>query len=564
MKNNIIIRITATLVSLCLLATATGCEKFLTRDAPNQTTDENWWKTKEQLNTVVLECYEPMNPGIIKTISLPWNNGSKVDYKQGFLLPVVENEGLSDNGITCANYIQNTPFTSGTLASNNTNVTYFWQGRYAVIRLCSRFLEYKNQAIFDPDRQPHEGIQTIDRWTGEVRALRAYYHMNLLMNFGGIPIVDHIITPGESNLERDSFDDCVDWIASEFEEASKTLPVEPQTANERWRWTKGACYAYLSYLYLFAHDYEKTVEWANKVIGLNKYDIYVSATNPANSYYTMFLEEAYTANTKESILTRDEGCQQTYRLLPPGLKNGGTGVAPTSSLVDAYELADGRTIDELTPEEQLQLHINPKSMPRDPRLEMTVLFPRETFLGYTNDPWTYDPGNLDYINNRNSTKTGYWIKKWVSDQTLVNPNRGTLPFQLMRYATVLLNYVEAQIELGNVTDPNIYTYLNKIRSRAGQPDVDKSKYNTQATLRTLVRRERRVELAFEGYRLNDIRRWNIGESVMNGTVYGAKLPDAEALYEAESRKFNPARDNVWPIPSNELSQNTNMKQNPGY
>jgi len=560
---------TIILFAAALALTFSGCTKFLTRDAQNQTTDDKWWMTKSQLNTVVNECYMAMPTGTVVTSTtyfyLPWNSGGQVNYTYGFFLNKIENEGLSDNGITCANYIDNSAITSGTVSPKHTNVTYFWQGRYSAIRLCCRFMENYTKAIFDPDKQPHEGIQTIDRWVAEVRAMRAFYHLELLMNYGEIPIVDHVISPAEQFLERQPIEKCVEWIATEFEEASKNLPKEPQNSVERWRWTKGACYAYLSYLYMFESDWENAKKWAQEVISLGKYDLYISPDSPKTSYTEQFLYAAYTNNTKESILTRNMGCMGTTgRLLCPGYKNGGTGVCPTAALLDSYELADGRTIDELSSDEQEKLRLDPKAYPRDPRLEMTILFPGESFLGYTNDPWTYDPSNLDYIGKRNSTKTGYWVKKWVNETDLNNPLSGTLPFQLMRYSMVLLNYVEAQIELNNLDDPLIYTYLNKIRARAGQPAVNKTKYASQEKLRELVRRERRVEFAFEGHRLTDIRRWKIGDQVLNGPVYGAKMPDEDELYLAETRSFNPKRDYLWPIPATEMTSNTKMVQNYGY
>ena len=75
---------------------------------------------------------------------------------------------------------------------------------------------------------------------------------------------------------------------------------------------------------------------------------------------------------------------------------------------------------------------------------------------------------------------------------------------------------------------------------------DRTKYATQTKLRELVRRERRVELAFEGHRLFDIRRWRIAEQVMNGEVYGATPPGADDRYLAQTRVFNPNRDYLWP------------------
>lgn len=549
-----------------------SCTKFLTRDAENQTTDEKWWMTKGQLNTVVNECYMAMNRGtIMSNASIPWDGGT-TNYAQAHLLNKVENEGLSDNGVTCANYIDNSAFTSGTLSSKHGNVTNFWKGRYISIRLCCRFLENYHRAVFDPDKQPYEGVQTVDRWAAEVRALRAYYHMDLYMNFGPVPIVDKVVSPQEQNLARATREQCVNWIVSEFKLASENLPVKPQVSQEKWRWTKGAVYSYISYLYMFEGDYANAKIWAKKVIDLGVYELYKSPTDPASSYSEMFLHEAFEKNdTKECILSKENGCTEaTVRLNCPGFKNGGTGVCPTASLVDSYELADGRTIDELSADDAEKLRLDPKAFERDPRLYQTVLFPNETFLGYTNKVWDYDSANLDYIGKRNSTKTGYWVKKWVNETDVNSSNmyNTKLPFMLMRYSVVLLNYAECVIELGESSEyATALKYINDIRKRAGQCDASAQKYSTQEKLRELVRRERRVELAFEGHRIFDIRRWKIGVETMNGPVYGAPYADAEGntqLYQAETRYFNPDRDYVWPIPSTEMSYNTNMVQNQGY
>lgn len=559
----------ALIIALPALA---SCTKFLTKDAENQTTDEKWWMTKGQLNTVVNECYMAMNRGtIMSNSSIPWDGGT-TNYAAAHLLNKVENEGLSDNGITCANYIDNSAITSGSVSSKHGNITNFWKGRYSSIRLCCRFLEYYHQAVFDPDKQPYQGVQTVDRWAAEVRALRAYYHMDLYMNFGPVPVIDKVISPQEQNQPRATREYCVNWIVSEFEKAAEELPTKPQNTQEKWRWTKGAAYSYISYLYMFEGDYEKAKIWAKKVIDLGIYSLYNSPNNPQNSYSEQFLHDAFEKyDSQESILTKDGGCTEaTVRLLCPGLKNGGTGVCPTASLVDTYELSDGRTIEELNEEEAQALRLNPKAMPRDPRMEQTILFPNETFLGYTNQVWYYDSANLDYIGKRNSSKSGYWLKKWVNETDVNSSNmyNTKLPFMLMRYSVVLLNYAECVIELGQSEEyATALKYINDIRKRAGHVAASASKYSTQESLRELVRRERRVELAFEGHRLYDIRRWKIGQETMNGPVYGAPYVNEEgetALYLAETRSFNPDRDYVWPIPSTEMSYNTNMVQNPGY
>lgn len=549
------------LAILAALLCLSACEGFLTKDAENQTTEEDWWYNKSMLQTVVDQCYAPMPGGTLTSGAQDVSQATTDCYWNSR----IEMEGLSDNGVTVANYVDYATITYGQVQNNHKGIDILWTMRWATIRRCCRYLENWHRAIIDPDSVPWEGIQTVDRWAAEVRALRAYYHLEAYMLWGEIPIVDHVVTVKEMELERKSRADVVAWIATEFEEASKNLPVKPQVNDERWRWTKGACYAYLSYLYMFESDWTNALAWAQKVIDLGIYDIYLSPSNPAGSYNEQFHYDAYTNNTKESILTKHNGLRQAIqRLLPPSVKSGTSGISPISSLVDAYEMLDGTAFEELSAEDQAKYHLDPTPAERDPRLAQTIYFPGESYLGLNLNCWNY--GTTDYIGARNSTKSGYWVKKYLNttDLSRATGNAATLPFQLMRYSVILLNYVECQIELGNINDPNIYIYLNKIRKRAGMPEVDEAKYNTQAKLRELVRRERRVELAYEGHRYIDIKRWKIGNEVMNGPVYGAKNPETGELQYVEERRFNPDRDYVWPIPIAEISTNNNIDQNPGY
>ena len=85
----------------------------------------------------------------------------------------------------------------------------------------------------------------------------------------------------------------VDWIAGELEGASHNLPVVPQTKSERWRWTKGACYAWMSYLYLYVGDWANAKKWAEEVIKLGIYDLYRSTADPAERVRRQFIHEAY-------------------------------------------------------------------------------------------------------------------------------------------------------------------------------------------------------------------------------------------------------------------------------
>lgn len=280
-----------------------GCEDFLVRDVPNQTTDEEWWQNKGQLNTALNNLYKPMPSGTITYV----NHDVKQSQASGYPNARVEMEALTDNGVGSANYVSYNAFTAGITSSSEDVCNKIWNMKWTVIRRCCRFMEHYQQATVAPDAAPHEGIQTVDRFAAEARALRAFYHLELFLFFGDIPLVDHSTLPTEQFLVRRPQQEVVDWIAGELEGASHNLPVVPQTKSERWRWTKGACYAWMSYLYLYVGDWANAKKWAEEVIKLGIYDLYRSTADPADSFRRQFIHEAYNNDTKESILTTELG-----------------------------------------------------------------------------------------------------------------------------------------------------------------------------------------------------------------------------------------------------------------
>src|SRR5699024_4790201 len=173
---------------------------------------------------------------------------------------------------------------------------------------------------------------------------------------------------------------------------------------------------------------------------------------------------------------------------------------------------------------------------------------------YTLDPFY---NQSDKIGAPKSTPTGFWIKKYL-DPKDQQTKSGSLDFMIIRYAEVLLNYVEALEESGDWQNADIFKYLDKIRNRAGMPNIDKSNYDSQEKIRQLIRRERTVELAFEGQRYFDIRRWGIADEVMNGAVFGATNPQTGETVTVENRQYDPNRDNLWPIPESEILVNKNI------
>jgi predicted TIM-barrel fold metal-dependent hydrolase len=158
------------------------------------------------------------------------------------------------------------------------------------------------------------------------------------------------------------------------------------------------------------------------------------------------------------------------------------------------------------------------------------------------------------------------VKKYVSEEDLQNPGNLGLNITLLRYAEVLLIYAEAKIEMNEI-DQSVYDAINAVRQRVNMPPITPSEASTQAEVRKVVRRERTVELAFEGLRLFDIRRWRIAEDVMQGNPKGTYYVKDGEVKQVEvtgvNRTFDPNKDYLWPIPSREREL-VDLSQNPGW
>jgi hypothetical protein len=254
--------------------------------------------------------------------------------------------------------------------------------------------------------------------------------------------------------------------------------------------------------------------------------------------------------------------------MPPASIGGWCSLDPNQSLVDAYEMANGKTIDDPTS----GYNADDPYKNRDPRLFATIITPGSLYEGFYYNP--IEVGSPDFYAPYGNTKTGYLPRKFdafLSD--FPNVWNAGLNIIVIRYAEVLLSYAEAKIEKGEI-DNTVYDAINSVRTRAGMPVVDISKYNTQTTLRELIRRERRVELALEGLRWFDIQRWKIGPQVMPGQLLGARLGTVDPnngnlvltpeRIVVETRVFDPGKNYLWPIPQKEIDLNKNLVQNPGY
>ena len=532
------------LVSLGL----SSCDKeFLTKDNPTATTDEKWWKTEQQalaaLNTIYSE---------IPTGAFVYKANSRVSFS-----------ALTDEAAWTANFFAEVPPIALGNASPQSGadqiqfvIEPLWNNNYTAIMNANRFLEHVPKTFSDP--------VNLQRYLLEARALRAWYHLDLFLYYGSIPLVTSVIAPAEADLKRNTAEEVINFITSELDACAAGLPLSYSGTAENYRVTKGACLAMKADAFLNARRYAEAAAAAKEVIDLGYYQLY--SNTAAGSYKTLF-ENAGSVNLErimQGLTTPQQGAgnRETFlRNAPPGA--GGTAnVNPTAAIVDAYETKQGKTIQELGPDSVAIYKRNPNYRNnRDPRLSGTIICPGETFYVLIN-PFAPAP-NLNLLGAINSSRTGYFLKKYVDLADRTRNTNSPLPFMLYRYAGVLLTYVEGLVESGQWNHPDVVLYLNQIRNRAGMPNVNTAEYNSEAKMRELYRRERRIELAFEGFRLFDIRRWKIGGEAMNGVVYGATNPANGQTVAVETRKFD-TKHYLWPIPQREMIGNTKMVQNEGY
>ncbi len=179
----------------------------------------------------------------------------------------------------------------------------------------------------------------------------------------------------------------------------------------------------------------------------------------------------------------------------------------------------------------------------------------------------------------NYSLTGYlnkkgvsYMYKWVSTSANTD-NRPVYHWPIIRLAELYLNYAEALIECNQLEEAKVW--INKVRSRAGVPDIDTAwaptgKTLTQAKMRQIVRQERTIEFYMENQRFYDVRRWLLGTKYFNVSLYGMNISgvdDANFFKKTilvSPRKFLKPAHYLMPIPQNDVDNSPSLKQNPGY
>lgn len=423
----------------------------------------------------------------------------------------------------------------------------------------------------------------------EIRLCRAYSFFRLARLYGGVILrTEKSGTNGVSDglyiediqQPRASEADTYKFILDELEDAAKVLPEVNNSTWPQGRATKSFAYGLISRIALYAEDWERAAKAAEACgqqpgVDLDKDFTKLFSPTAGESPEVLFAIYYLKGN---SNLWHLWDCYVSPRG-DAEINDGGAYAEhqPTSELADLYEWNDGTPFSWST---WSASHSDPFT-DREPRFQATILYNGAQWRGRTIEAYVDGKDGFEEFKKVGSTGgytcTGYYLRKFLQEDNMKfmqSDDKSTTPDLIMRYAEVLLNQAEAYVNLDLVKyQDQILDCINRIRSRVNLTEKKASDINTEEKAMNLIREERAKELAAEGLRFWDLRRWNLAESVIGGKqVHGVKikkLDDDTFSYEhvecdAGTNRFYPSRYKYFSIPLTERSINLKCTNNPGW
>lgn len=446
---------------------------------------------------------------------------------------------------------------NGSFSTADGYVLSVWSSKYAGIRNCNILLD-------NIDRVPGLTEALKNRYIAEAKVIRAYLYFELYSKFGDVPYFTHTISVPESQMiEKTAKSKIVENLITELNDIidNNYLP-ESYSGNDKGRVTKYAALGLEARILLFESRWSEVKSVTEKIMGnfslFSSYEGLFYASNEGNS--EVILDIQYMLTTREHNVE--------YAFIPPSM-GGYSQLAPLQELVDSYIATDGKSIGTSVIYSPAFPYDN-----RDPRLAATII--------YTGNSYLMADGSKTVINcnkgvykdgygfSSDCTPTGFYLKKyWDKDHSVIVNLASGLNIILIRYADILLMNAEANAELGTLDKAVWDATIKPIRVRAGFTYASAIEFpGSAADLISIIRQERRSELAFEGLRHNDIIRWKTAENVLNGWCHGLKTNDIigtdNGFVRVENRAFDSSKHYLWPIPQSEIDLNKNLIQNSGW
>jgi len=543
------------LSGMLVLFTGVSCKKVLDLQPTNSFSTNTVWTDPALIQVFVNEIYKE----------------SVFAFKDGGFGWASQTDEMYSNFNWCSENTyalgQETPDNqSSSFPLNYSSTLNYWTTLYSTIQKENQF--FQNIGLADTVGYG----PAIANLKGEVHFLRALCYFELLKRFGGVPLITKVYTVNDKTFTetRATWDQTRDFILADITAAVAVLPTTYANSSDEGKATLGAALALKSRLLLYAASptyntandmtrWQDAAAAAKAVMDLGVYSLYGNSTTYNTIFTDFFNSEVIFARVFSSTVQEDR-YNTLYRDLSPNGYNGYSAYNVLEQMVEDFDMADG------TP---FTWSSNPTANPylnRDPRFYADILFNGAPFQGRGAQ---FYEGGLDSkesaLSPWNASKTGYTSRKMVDASYNFNIEPySSCQWVAFRLGEIYLNYAEAEAELGNSAEA--LTYLNKIRERAGMPDVAGS----GSALIDLIRHERRIELCFEGHRYFDLRRWGIAQIGSNAAL-GIIITPTSSANTSFTYKVDTVQKRVWlpasylyPIPRKETEINPNIKQNPGY
>jgi hypothetical protein len=478
---------------------------------------------------------------------------------------------------------------NGTFSAPNSDSE--WSDRFVDLRQCNTIIEKSDS---------YEGdFAEIERYVAEARFFRAYTHWRLMKKFNDVPVLTKLLTIESPELYggRMSQKEVEDFILSELEAIYTQLPKQSELkSNEIGRVTQGAALALKARAALFAGtwakyhqhrtDYQQlldqAIKAAERVIDSKEYTLFEN--KDAESYRYLFTDEG--DNASEEIF----GSRYYDDIRVHGTAHSvfwGWRGTPTKKMADMYLCkTSGLPIEHPNSGFRGYEKIADEFADRDPRMSQTILMPGTSYRNAQHGP---DVCSSKFT-TRPETRTGYKLWKFMGEVFGKPSDKDSYDYHIIRYAEILLILAEATFEKdGSIGDNVLDKSINVVRSRKGvgmPPLTNQFVRDNGLDMLTEIRRERTVELAFEGFRRDDLRRWKTAETELKKAIMGIKYTGTEyeerqALNDGYSgqidtdgflviepegnRFFTVPKHYYYSLPLDELYLNPNLApNNPGW
>lgn len=571
------------IISILVLLSITSCnDNFLDLKPLDAISEASVWQDLNLINLYVNDRYNELPHGFTQ-----WAGGLRMT-------------GITDESYHMHEARFLDKYTQGGLTSGELNMYYFngfWLDAYSAIRNDNIFLEkivgYKG---------PEEA--RVKQLTAEVRFLRAYFYTELISRYGGVPLIKNSFNLNSKfDVPRAPFNECVQFIVAELDLAIKDLPTRNEAIGQDFgRITKGAAIGLKIRALLFDASplFNKTNDqskWKSvsdaceQLFNLNQYTIssdykklFLNPNDTEVIFFKQFLGQYGPENVDvlSDYYYHYRGGNRIDQWRFPNGDGGWVSENPRQDFVDQYETLSGKipvlgytgTANNLIPT------INPTATDykpnnpyqnRDPRLKYSVFYDGKDFKGRQLEFWDggKDSRNPAVDNYWNGSMLGYGILKSLDESWSVqSPDGSHQPWIYMRLAEFYLTYAEAQFHLNNPAAA--VEYVNKVRRRTG---VNMPSINSGGDLLGKIKHERKIELAFEGNRWYDARRWMdaevdfakdiVGVKVLKNPTNGVKSYKYFYFDGVTGKRNFPQNHYLWPIPIQEILK-SNLVQNAGY